>query len=268
MADKPVTRSEASNNLPDNTSGAITPKDLRTAVLSAHQLPGYTSVTDGDGSPDNSTNRAAAIDSAISRVQNRGELVGVVVPSTYLNFATTAVSFDTNVTMIVEAQAVEIPSVEAFGAAGDRSTGSDVDAIEAASSWANANGRLDVWHPPATYNVSSDPSFAGNTRPRGVNATYSGSTVAVPDVVDESVTVSAGTGLSGGGDLSADRTLSFNFDSAHTWNGAQTFGGDVTFASSYNPGSTAHAARPVVHHATGSASAVGIPGAIHTEDAT
>lgn len=72
----------------------------------------------------------------------------------------------------------------------------------------------------------------------------------------------AGDGLTGG----SGSALAIDFASANTWTANQTFAGKVLFTDAADAANSDQAARPIIHHGTGSASTVGIDGALHTED--
>lgn len=54
----------------------------------------------------------------------------------------------------------------------------------------------------------------------------------ITDAASNTITVTAGSGLTGGGNLTASRTLAIDFTRANTWTGAQTFQGPVAMDSS------------------------------------
>lgn len=72
----------------------------------------------------------------------------------------------------------------------------------------------------------------------------------------------AGAGLTGG----SGSALAIDFGSANDWTADQTFSGKILFDDTADAANSDQAARPIIHHGTGSASTIGIDGALHTED--
>lgn len=190
----------------------------------------------------------------------------VLVPDSMLPFDPDAVTFDKSVILIRVGQRTPI-DVQAYGASGDGPTGTDdLTAINAAATAADAHGITGVFHPPAVYTVSSDPTFPGNTTPVGDAASYDGSATSIPDHVPEAAVTQHEAALSIAESQIPDGSILARLAAAETVTGQWTFDDKILFSDTADAANSDQAARPIIHHGTGSASAVGIDGALHTED--